>query len=1081
MAATALSEGNDAPPRRERGILRRIALVLLLVLLAVLLAAWLGRDRIAETLITDELAALGVEATYTIESIGPRTQVVRDIVVGDPASPDLTIERATLRITPRFGLPDVTSLALDNPRLFGRIVDGEPSFGALDPLIFTDSEEPFEFPDMVLAIRGGRALIEGDYGPIGISLSGQGHLRGGFASEIGAAAPQLALPGCAASGATLYGRLQVDAERPRFAGPLRFANLTCEEAGVEVDRGDVALVFRADRNLTDFEGESTINAGQVRAAAGTLGALEGEGQFTWRDGALVLGYDVQARDVATAQALAASLVSQGTIRGREGFNRVEISGELEGIGVQLGDALDRNLVDVVRGAEGTLLAPLAEKFRRALYVESRGSEFQANFTARRDGTRTSVVVPEARLKGTSGGVLFALSRGQYASGGGESPLLTGNFATSGPGMPVINGLAQREPDGSLTYDIRMAPYEAGEAELAIPRLLVRQATNGALGLSGQVLASGPIPGGAAHGLRVPVSGSYSGGELALWGECMTSGLERLMLADLALDQQGLDLCPAEGSSILRYGAGGMTIAAGTDALNLKGRMGDTPVTVASGPVQFAWPGTMSAERVDIALGTPDDLSRFVVADLTGQLGEEIGGRFSGAEVRLAAVPHDLTEMSGAWSYADGRFAISNGAFTMLDRARPIRFNPMVARDATLSFADSRILADATLREPSSGLAVTDVHVEHNLADGSGHADLDVSGLTFSPALQPIDLTPNALGVVANVEGTVTGTGRIDWDAAGAITSSGSFSSDSLDFAAAFGVVEGASGTVEFTDLIGLTTAPAQRIRMRMVNPGIEIYDGELTFSFTDGELLRFEDGRWPFLGGTLAMQPVALTLGAAEERRYVFVITGLEASRFIERMELGNLAATGTFDGTIPVVFDADGNGRLEDGLLVSRPPGGNLSYVGQLTYEDLSAVGNFAFQTLRDLNYDEMELVMNGPLAGELVTQVRFEGVGQGETAKRNIVTRQLGNLPIQLLVNIRAPFYRLMTSLRSLYDPSAVRDPRGLGLLTDDGTRLREAVDLTTVEAEEAARATEEAEQAAEVSPDEPDIQPPESEAMP
>jgi len=310
-------------------VLRQISLVLLLVLLAVLLAAWLGRDRIADTLITDELAALGVEATYTIEKIGPRTQIVRDIVVGDPAQPDLTIERATLRITPRFGLPSIASLALDNPRLYGRIVDGKATFGAFDPLIFTDSEEPFEFPDMQLAIRGGRALIEGDYGPIGISLSGHGHLRGGFASEVGAVAPLLTLPGCTASGTTLYGRLQVDAERPRFAGPLRFAGMQCEEAGVEVDGGEVAMVFRADRNLIDFEGESTIKAGAVRAASGSLGALEGDSQFTWRDGALVLGYDVVARDVVTGEALAASFDSQGTIRARENFNRLELSGELE--------------------------------------------------------------------------------------------------------------------------------------------------------------------------------------------------------------------------------------------------------------------------------------------------------------------------------------------------------------------------------------------------------------------------------------------------------------------------------------------------------------------------------------------------------------------------------------------------------------------------------------------------------------------------------------------------------------------------------------------------------------------------------
>jgi len=1068
------------PPRRRRRALRRAVLVLLVLLLGLLVAAWLGRNRIAETLITDQLGKLGVDATYTIDSIGPRYQVVSDIVVGDPNQPDLTIDRAILRITPRFGLPAIARVALDNPRLFGRVVDGQPTFGALDPLIFTDSEEPFEFPDMVLAIRGGRGLIEGDFGPVGFSLSGEGHLRGGFVGELGAVAPMLAVSDCIAREASLYGRIQIDAERPRFAGPLRFDALTCQDAGVGLDGAEVALVFRAERNLADFEGESSVSTGAARWADGSIGALKSDGQFTWRDGALVLGYDLLARDVVTGPALAASVVSQGTIRARDDFSRLELDGNLQGTGVQLGDTLDADLAGLERGVEGTMLAPLARQFRRALFVESRGSELSADFTARRDKKRTSIVVPEARLRGMSGGILFALTRGQYASGSADPPLLTGNFVTGGLGMPRISGQAQREADGSLTYDIRMAAYDAQDSSLAIPRLVLRQSTNGAFVANGEVLLSGTLPVGSAKGLRLPVSAGYADGVLTMWRDCTQFRFERLALADLSLDQQALTLCPPAGSAILRYDASGLDIAAGAESLDLSGTLGETPITVASGPIGFAWPGTMKAERIDIALGPPETASRFTIANLAGELGEVVGGRFERADIRLAALPHDMIDMSGDWTYSNGRFAIGGGALTMVDRAQAARFNPLVVHGATLSLEDNIILADAVLREPKSGLAVTNVHVRHDLATSAGHADLDVGALTFGPNLQPDDLTDNALGVVANVAGTVTGGGRIDWDEAGEITSTGSFSSESLDFAAAFGVVEGASGTVNFTDLIGLTTEPDQQIRMKMVNPGIEIYDGEIGFTLADGEVLSFDDGTWPFLGGTLTMQPVTLNFGAAEERRYVFQIEGLEASRFIEQMDLGNLAASGTFDGTVPVIFDEEGNGRLENGLLNSRPPGGNLSYVGQLTYEDLSYAGNFAFQTLRDLNYDEMEVTMNGPLAGELVTQVRFEGVGQGETAKANIVTKQLAKLPIQLLVNIRAPFYRLMTSLRSLYDPSAVRDPRGLGLLTDDGTRLRREVDLTTIEAEDAAREAAKGD-GVDASPDEPDIQPPESEAMP
>jgi hypothetical protein len=282
-------------------------------------------------------------------------------------------------------------------------------------------------------------------------------------------------------------------------------------------------------------------------------------------------------------------------------------------------------------------------------------------------------------------------------------------------------------------------------------------------------------------------------------------------------------------------------------------------------------------------------------------------------------------------------------------------------------------------------------------------------------------------------------------------------------------VTGARGTVVFTDLIGLTTAPAQRIEIDSVNPGIEVENGVVLFSLTGGTRLDLEGAVWPFLGGQMSMQPLVMNIGAPEERRYVFQIEGLEAARLVEHMELNNMAASGTFDGVLPIVFDAMGNGRLEGGMLSARLPGGHVSYVGQLTYEDLSLVGNYAFQALRDLNYRTMEVTLDGPLTGELVTRVRLDGVSQGATAQTNFITRRIAQLPIRVVVNLRAPFYQMITSMRSLYDPASLRDPRGLGLMTDDGQRLRSAIRGEDVPPE------------ADPNLDEPPIQPPESEAMP
>ena len=88
------------------------------------------------------------------------------------------------------------------------------------------------------------------------------------------------------------------------------------------------------------------------------------------------------------------------------------------------------------------------------------------------------------------------------------------------------------------------------------------------------------------------------------------------------------------------------------------------------------------------------------------------------------------------------------------------------------------------------------------------------------------------------------------------------------------------------------------------------------------------------------------------------------------------------------------------------------------------------------------MQIDLNGPLEGEIVTRVSFDGIAQGAGAKRNFLTRRIARLPIKFNVNLKAPFFKLVGSLRSLYDPAAVRDPRELGLMGADGKLLNPAV---------------------------------------
>lgn len=1059
--------------RRRRSFWWRwIVLPLLVILGAIALAVWLQRATIAGNVIDSYLRSHHIRATYRIEHIGGTRQVLSHIVVGDPRHPDLMVERAEVTIRYRLGLPGIAAVVLTRPRLYGTYLHGKLSFGALDPLIFPPRKpkQPFELPDFSLELDDGRALIETDYGPVGIKGEGRGYLRGGFEGVLAATAPALAIGRCQLAGTTLYGKVGIDAERPTFSGPLRLRSLDCGDGSAQLSEAVINTDLKIDR---DFAGGDATVAGDTRAikvADAVAEALQLKGKLSFRGGELTATYDLDGVGIAHPQAKLARLTASGSVRAGDGFNWVRLETDFKGSGLHPGPDLDAALGTAAGSAGETLVGAVLRKVRGALLHEANGSSLSGEANWSKTGAVISVVIPQASVIGGSGEPVLALSRFQYGNGAGGVPRIAGNLATGGHDLPRIEARIEQGESGGFAARIAMATYRAQGGSIAIPSLAV-VSKDGRIGFAGRAILSGDLPGGYAEGLLLPISGNWSSAAgLAMWRQCTQVDFTSLRFANLTLQRHGLKICPAKGQPIVRYGSAGLKIAAGMPSLDVEGTLGQTPIAIRSGPIGFAYPGTVSARQLLVTLGPRDTATTFAVGDLTAHIGQTIAGRFGGADVKLFSVPMDIVDASGAWSYAGGRLHIDNGAFRLIDRQKPPRFEPLVAAGATLSLQDNVITADADLRVPN-GPEVTEVALRHDLATGRGHADLTVPGITFGKGLQPEQLSPLALGVVANVAGTVTGSGQIDWDEKG-VTSSGKFSSDSLDFAAAFGPVKGASGTVVFTDLLGLTTAPDQLIKVASVNPGIEVTNGEVSFQLSKGQVLTVNRGTWPFMGGTLTMRPVTLNLGVSEQRAYILDIRGLEASQFVEHMELENISATGTFDGQVPLVFDADGNGRVEGGHLQSRG-GGNVSYVGALTYKDLSAMANMAFDALRSLDYQGMTVDMNGPLTGEIVTRVRFDGVSQGEGAKQNFITRRIAKLPFRFVVTITAPFYQLITNIRSMYDPTMVRSPEDLakeGLLVDENGNV---VPVGSVPASPSTPAKR--------TPDEGTIQRPESENKP
>ncbi len=336
MAAheTTETELGETPPRpvwRKRSVRFLFALALLIGL--AVLGAWLARDRLAGGVIDEQLAALDLPATYDVERIGPGEQVLTDIVIGDPARPDLTIARMRVALgwnwRTMLSGPTVGRVTVDKARLFGTVNEDGISFGSLDPLLFGGDDTEAGLPAIDLALRDGSALIETPYGPVGVKLDGEGDLASGFTATAAATAPALAIADCRLSKVTAFGTLQTRSDGLDFEGPVRLGNARCSESEVAVRTAAFQTTASTDLKFSDVSIATQTDIASLAAAGSTLRAIRGPVEAKWRAG------DIDAvLDLATGGAtLAGSRLSSGAldarIRLREGYSRWEADGEMQ--------------------------------------------------------------------------------------------------------------------------------------------------------------------------------------------------------------------------------------------------------------------------------------------------------------------------------------------------------------------------------------------------------------------------------------------------------------------------------------------------------------------------------------------------------------------------------------------------------------------------------------------------------------------------------------------------------------------------------------------------------------------------------
>jgi hypothetical protein len=949
--------------RRRTRIWRRTQWMLIAFLILILVAAaavWVARKPIANNVLASELAKRGVQATYNLDRIGLRTQQVSNLVIGDPANPDLTARIAVVQMRIKWnGSAEVYRIAARGVRLKGRVVGNKVSWGQIDKLLPPPTGKPFTLPNVVVDVADTTIRLATPYGPLGFALQGRGNLSGGFRGKLAASAPRLAPGACRLEELRAFVSIAVDARRPHVTGPVGAKRFACAASNLALAEPRMEIDSTFSEAFGSFDGKGRLSILGVEAGVNGLSGVNSNITFKGTPTNINGRIDLSAQQARLAKILADRTRIDGRYRLDARAGALTLVGDYGASSVALAPSMSAGITGPLASAKGTPLAPIAAAISRA--VSDAARDFAVNgslrLVNRRGGGGVRLETASARSRS---GARIDVSGGDGVTYYWPSGRIRvdGDISAGGGGLPTAEiNLRQPRSGAPMSGTADIAPYAAGGARVALAPVRFAARRDGWTQLSTVALLDGPFGGGRVTGLRVPLDGRFGPNGSLVFGEgCIDARFASLRLGGLRLGATRLPLCPTGPAILYRRAGNPIGFGVATRNIKLRGQLGSAPFALDAGRARMLGQREFEAAALVLRLGRSDSPVLINASRVNGTFsGSGISGNFAGAEGTVGRIPLRLYDSAGKWRFYNSALTI-DGGLTVADLADPPKFYPLRSDNMHFTLANDRIRTTGTLKHPASGTAISEVTIEHRLSTGTGSAVLDVPGIRFGEGLQPEELTRLTEGVIALVTGTVRGQGRINWAGAGKVASTGEFDIIDTDLAASFGPVTGLNTTVRFTDLLGLETAPSQIATIKSINPGILVENGTIRYSLLPDRLVRVERGEWPFMGG------------------------------------------------------------RLD-----SRPGGGTLTYNGVVTKANTGMVSRLAFDALRDLRFKSMIIRLDGFLDGEFATRLTVEGVGLGNTSTQRII-RSINRIPFKFNVTIKGPFRALIATAKSFRDPQDI-----------------------------------------------------------
>lgn len=951
---------------------------------------YLNRRHVAHEVLSGWLEDRGVTSELVIERADIDGFVGR-VRLGDPQRPDLEVER--IEVDYVIGMPwsrDGLGLKpgrvrLVRPRVRASWQEGKLSLGSLDDLIeeLTSRPPQPDQPSPVILVEGGQLELRTVGGQA--VIHGDARIEEGRLQRLSARMGRSSLGVDGFEGQDVIAALELttlgDQMQLGLAGTA--AALTTGEQKAEDVRFRIAALVPYPDPGKQHQAQRVWTRTRVQAGRGQLGATAG------RD---LLG-QLAFEGTMTGPLDAVGLVGQ--LGGRINAGRLDSAdNRFSGLAVSVADAaLSLNLgqgTDPVWALQGPVRVTARNVDMPALAgtgVEVESGQIRLEGAGERSQVQGQVRVQADRLNSgdlalrqtrVAGRLEAVLSQGASGRFLGQAEVGSGAWSGLGPAKPddidELARLKQSLSDLSVKVPGLDVSWASGGYQVRLTEAATLRPRSG-----GQVvveagrqplLSAGPgrAPAGAMLIRATLPDGLPSGRiEISHWSP-VAGGFDVRLGADLDLDF-GL--------------ARGLTIAGQGQLEGRGGRLQFQPTDCADLTVQTLELG--ESDIVDLTgLLCPERAPLFAMVEgrwqLRGQV-KEVSGSAPFLAVSARQVSGRLEAFGGPTSLG---MSLNGMQAAVIDTTAPVRFNPLaLAGNVQLANEVWQGLFDVATAQ---GQPLGQMSLTHDGRTAEGRLQINASDLTFvEGGLQPQTLSPMSASFVASpVRGQADFQGQIGWKEGTDGNSSGQLHVTDLDFTSPAGPVRGLNGTVLFTSLVPLTTAPGQQLTARELETVVVLHDPVITFGLEASSMV-VDGGEVQVGGGRLRIEPLTIPLQPDPTIQGAVVLENIQLGDLIAEAGFGNsVDMDALVSGRLPFVRNPDGSLRFSGGNLYAVRPGRLSIHREALSGLDASGGGeaaapgvveDLAYQAIEHLSFESLGADVDSQADGRLAVRFHING----------------------------------------------------------------------------------------------------------